>query len=206
MTVGDEAVPVKGRLCAVPPAPVRPVPDSADPNRHSMIRMLEKKWINGTALKYHFMQGPDFAGPAKYQEVCRAAFDEWKGVGIGLSFQEVSEQQDADIRIAFVDGDGRCACQLSCLHVCGHLSVRVQTAGELPAAPNHSRLHTHIASEQHIRRRAYAFWLQHCLLDRFESIHSPAHLPSMPSQQLQGRAQKYATALPCSIAPCPLNT
>ena len=110
-----------GRLCAVPPAPVRPVPDNADPDRQQMIRRLEKKWMNGTVLKYHFMQGRKFAGPAKYHEVCRGAFDEWKGVGIGLSFQEVDKQEDADIRIAFAEEgpySGRSACHLNCMSAC----------------------------------------------------------------------------------------
>jgi hypothetical protein len=32
------------------------VPDNADPDRQQMIRRLEKKWMNGTVLKYHFMR------------------------------------------------------------------------------------------------------------------------------------------------------
>jgi len=51
-----------------------------DPNRLHLIRMLEKKWVNGTELKYYFFDrttdGPNGAwvGSDQQRSVVRAAW------------------------------------------------------------------------------------------------------------------------------------
>ena len=123
MTGDADPAPGVGRLCAVPPSPVRPVPAHADPNRKSLIRLLEKKWLNGTLLKYHFMRAPRLDGPDRYKDQVRKSFDAWKNLGIGLTFEEVDKLEDADIRIAFEERDeqnmrvGRCG-PATCLQLC----------------------------------------------------------------------------------------
>jgi hypothetical protein len=70
-------------------------------NRARAIRLIRAKWVNGTVLHYFFL-----AGPEPQKEAVRAAFQEWKDVGIGLEFREVSDRSEAEIRIAFDQADG----------------------------------------------------------------------------------------------------
>jgi Astacin (Peptidase family M12A) len=93
-------------LCKVPPTPVRPVPETSDPRRASLIRMLEKKWVNGSVIKYHFLKDPGVAGSAKFEDIVRKGWQTWKDQGIGLQFEEVADRQQSDCRIGFVQGDG----------------------------------------------------------------------------------------------------
>jgi Astacin (Peptidase family M12A) len=88
-------------LCAVPPAPVRPVPEDADPRRTSLIRAFEKKWVNGSIIKYHFMEDPGLVGSERDKDLVRKGWNTWKGVGIGLRFQECSDREQSDCRISF---------------------------------------------------------------------------------------------------------
>ncbi|MCI0747548.1 MAG: M12 family metallopeptidase [Verrucomicrobia subdivision 3 bacterium] len=63
--------------------------------------------MNGAVLHYHFMDDPaEWKGAEGQKQVVRKAFEAWKNVGIGLSFQEVQDRNDAEIRIGFQDGDG----------------------------------------------------------------------------------------------------
>lgn len=68
------------------------------PGRVRAIRLIRAKWVNGTVLHYHFLEGP----PAQRQAV-RDAFTEWKRLGIGLDFVEVSAPSEAEVRVAFAD-------------------------------------------------------------------------------------------------------
>lgn len=70
-------------------------------DRASAIRLLRAKWVNGTVLHYCFLEGP----PAQKQAV-RDAFAEWKGLGIGLEFTEVTDAGEAEVRITFDQNDG----------------------------------------------------------------------------------------------------
>jgi hypothetical protein len=89
-------------LCAQPaPAPVVLPPDLL-PEREFAIRLGAKKWVNGTVLHYYFL---DRVSPPKWKwveaqkQVVRRAFGVWKALGIGLSFVEVSDPTEAEIRI-----------------------------------------------------------------------------------------------------------
>lgn len=70
-------------------------------NRARAIRLIRAKWVNGTVLHYCFIDGPE-----PQREAVRAAFREWKDVGTGLQFVEVSDRSEAEVRIAFDQGDG----------------------------------------------------------------------------------------------------
>lgn len=87
--------------CDVRPQ-TRPVlrPDLS-PRRDRLIRLLRLKWVNGTVLHYCF-----FGAPAPQKEAVRKAFQEWKDLGIGLEFAEVADRSEAEIRIAFDQGEG----------------------------------------------------------------------------------------------------
>ncbi len=93
--------------CAVPEAPLRPVDANVDPFRLSLIRSIEKKWVNGTVLSYYFFDNPSrWRGADSQKDAVRAAFAEWKSHGIGLEFREVDDPQEAEIRIGFERGAG----------------------------------------------------------------------------------------------------
>ncbi len=103
--------PVK-RTCSLPKIELRPLPQDANPNRLRLIRQIEKKWVNGTVLKYYFFdeasdghQGA-WVGPQSQREAVRNAFKEWKDLGIGLDFREVSDRREAEVRIGFDQTDG----------------------------------------------------------------------------------------------------
>ena len=98
--------------CNLPKVEKRPLPDNLHPMRESLIRIVEKKWANGTVLHYYFFDkdsdGPNgrWVGPQAQQDVVRNAFAAWKELGIGLEFREVSIREEAEIRIGFDQGDG----------------------------------------------------------------------------------------------------
>ncbi|HEY6722531.1 MAG TPA: M12 family metallopeptidase [Polyangiaceae bacterium] len=93
--------------CRLPPVGERPLPAVIDPRRARLIRETEKKWVNGTELRYHFLAQPTAAaGPAPQRDAVRGAFATWKELGIGLTFKEVAQASEAEIRIAFDGNDG----------------------------------------------------------------------------------------------------
>lgn len=95
------------KACAVPEAPLRPIDEGVDPFRLSLIRSIEKKWVNGTVLNYYFFDSPTrWRGSEAQKDAVRAAFAEWKSHGIGLEFQETDDPQEAEIRIGFERGAG----------------------------------------------------------------------------------------------------
>lgn len=92
-------------FCNLPPVEPRKLDDNIDSNRESLIRYIEKKWVNHTVLHYFFMRTPSrLVGDAEQQQAVRDAFAEWKNLGIGLEFQEVQDFSDAEIRIGFEPG------------------------------------------------------------------------------------------------------
>ena len=94
-------------LCTVPPAPVRPLGPAVSDRRAGLIRIGEKKWVNGTVLHYHFLDEPArWRGADDQKDAVRAAFSEWKGLGLGLAFEEVHDAAEAEIRIGFDHASG----------------------------------------------------------------------------------------------------
>lgn len=97
---------VAKKCCCLPTVPERVLEAGIDPGRESLIRSIEKKWVNGTELKYYFFTEGDWGGSSSQQKVVKDAFRTWKNVGIGLSFKQVNQPDLADIRIGFKQGDG----------------------------------------------------------------------------------------------------
>lgn len=83
-------------VCEVPQVPVRELDPSLDPGRVELIRNIEKKWVNGTVLHYHFLEGHD-----RQQKAVRDAFKTWQDLRLGIQFVEVAVAADAEIRIGF---------------------------------------------------------------------------------------------------------
>jgi hypothetical protein len=103
--------------------PERVFAPEVHPDRARLIIITGNKWVNGTVLHYYFFdrdtdgetvilqngtqEWRPWATPSDAEKnVVREAFDAWKGLGIGLSFEEVDAREEAEIRIGFMRGDG----------------------------------------------------------------------------------------------------
>lgn len=94
-------------VCGLPPTAPRPLESPIDPRRARLIRNAEKKWVNGTVLHFGFLDSPaSIAGPDSQKQAVREAFQQWKGLGLGLEFKEVTDPGEAEIRIGFDPNDG----------------------------------------------------------------------------------------------------
>jgi Astacin (Peptidase family M12A) len=91
------------------PVPQLPPHVAADPRRAGAIILGHAKWANETVLHYCFFTRGHYTVPKKQAEAIRAAFAEWKAVGIGLQFQEVKKLSEAEVRIGFSLADGSSA-------------------------------------------------------------------------------------------------
>lgn len=98
-------------LCSTPPRikPQLPAVIASDPRRARAILSTRGKWLNGTVLHYGFFKTGHYAVPKKQADAVRAAFAEWKAVGIGLVFQEVTQLSEAEVRIGYSEADGSSA-------------------------------------------------------------------------------------------------
>jgi len=98
-------------FCRNLPRPVRPLPPAvmADPRRASAILSTSSKWVNGTVMHYCFFTSGHFAVPKKQADAVRNAWAEWKAIGIGLDFKEVSQLSEAEVRIGYSVADGSSA-------------------------------------------------------------------------------------------------
>ena len=78
--------------------------------RTRAIIVNDRKWVNGTTLRYAFFENqPGFAhlsGTEAKKKVFRDGVKAWTDLGIGLKFEEVQKRADAQLRIAFQDNDG----------------------------------------------------------------------------------------------------
>lgn len=98
--------------CNEPKGIERALPGDIDPRRASLIRIISKKWVNGTVLHYCFFDHTQHNSPNAWtgsdgdKDVVRDCFREWKALGIGLQFEEVQDPADAEIRIGFDLTDG----------------------------------------------------------------------------------------------------
>eukprot|EP00931_Biecheleriopsis_adriatica_P094229 TRINITY_DN67900_c0_g1_i1.p1 TRINITY_DN67900_c0_g1~~TRINITY_DN67900_c0_g1_i1.p1 ORF type:complete len:424 (+),score=67.12 TRINITY_DN67900_c0_g1_i1:55-1272(+) len=91
--------------CCLPEVPDRVFKADLDPQRVRAIRNVDKKWANGTVLRYYFFSSGPWQGPESQKQAMRQAFKVWQDVGIGIYFQEVTTI-DAEIRIGFEQGAG----------------------------------------------------------------------------------------------------
>jgi len=96
-------------LCSNLPRPAARLSPAvtADPRRAAAILAGRSKWVNGTVLRYCLFGGSSrYAVPKAQAGAIREAFRQWKAVGIGLDFQEVSQLREADVRIGYSTTDG----------------------------------------------------------------------------------------------------
>ncbi|PWG12770.1 hypothetical protein DF268_14905 [Streptomyces sp. V2] len=73
-------------------------------------------WVNGTVLHYCFFDSENagtggsrrvsWAGGEAQREVVRDCFREWQDLGIGVTFAEVADRSEAEVRIGFEESDG----------------------------------------------------------------------------------------------------
>lgn len=75
--------------------------DNVSMVRRKFILSSNKKWVNGTIIKYFFIDGSQ-----AQRNVVVQAFQQWKNLGIGLSFSQTNNIEEAIARIGFSIGDG----------------------------------------------------------------------------------------------------
>jgi len=111
-----------GGYCSAKPPERRDFGPQMPSDRMDAIFAHEKKWANGTKLRYYFFDKRtdgesrltasgtrkfiSWVGAEKQREVVRKAFATWAKTGMGLTFEEVKSREDAEIRIGFMAGDG----------------------------------------------------------------------------------------------------
>ncbi len=94
-------------FCELPLVKDRTLAPELAPGRAALIRYIEKKWVNGTIIKYHFLKGGlKWKVNEEQVEAVRDAFQEWKDLGIGLKFSEVDDPAQAQIRVGFSTTEG----------------------------------------------------------------------------------------------------
>jgi hypothetical protein len=97
------------QYCSAQPRPQRALPAevASDLGRSGAILRGAAKWVNHTVIHYAFFSGKgSWATPKRQADVIRAAFEQWKALGIGLEFVEVTDLDEAEVRIGFLQGDG----------------------------------------------------------------------------------------------------
>lgn len=94
------------RFCSLPQVPERTFGPEVSPLRARLIRYFDKKWVNGTKLRYYFFDSGPFSGGNDQKDLVREGFNIWDEVGIGISFEEVTNISEAEVRIGFLRGDG----------------------------------------------------------------------------------------------------
>lgn len=93
--------------CSQPEVQDRDLSHISDGHRLRLIHYLEKTWVNGTNLTFFFFKQPArWRGGDSQEQAVRDAFEEWKDLGLGLTFQEVDDAADATIKIGFDQSEG----------------------------------------------------------------------------------------------------
>lgn len=113
----------KVTYCIQPVLPERVFPPEVRPDRARAIVTNADKWVNGTVIHYYFFDRPTdgetvtfsngtrkfltYVSPTTAEmDIVRKGFKTWKDVGTGLSFVEVANREEAEVRIGFMRGDG----------------------------------------------------------------------------------------------------
>ncbi len=98
--------------CSMVEKPPRVFSPKVGTHRAAMIMVSDRKWINGTKLKYYFFKGSIDGSPASWKgspaqlNTVKQAFQTWKSLGIGLEFEETTDRNEAQVRIGFMASDG----------------------------------------------------------------------------------------------------
>ncbi|GJL82831.1 MAG: hypothetical protein DHS20C01_24650 [marine bacterium B5-7] len=102
-TASNSGIP---NFCVLPEVPERTFEADVSPFRASLIRFMAKKWVNGTKLRYYFFRNGTMGGAQNQINMVKQGFDVWMQLGIGISFEEVDDIGEAEIRVGFLQGDG----------------------------------------------------------------------------------------------------
>ena len=94
------------QFCSLPVLPKREFEAGVSLDRENAIILTGDKWVNGTNIHYFLFSDGFLGGASDERDVARQAFQVWKDLGIGLTFTEVSDIQDAELRIGFLRGNG----------------------------------------------------------------------------------------------------
>ncbi|MFJ3617246.1 M12 family metallopeptidase [Streptomyces iakyrus] len=111
------------RYCSLAQTPAPAFAPGLASERLSALASGRRMWVNGTVLHYWFFDGDSgasvipvpgrgmtrrvsWAGAEEQRDVVRAAFREWQDLGIGITFTEVGDRSEAELRIGFQAGDG----------------------------------------------------------------------------------------------------
>ncbi|MFJ3980646.1 beta-glucuronidase AbsR1 [Streptomyces fungicidicus] len=111
------------RHCSLPPQPAPAYPPGLAAERLGALAGGRRLWVNGTVLHYCFFDGETagseiavpgaartrwvpWGGAKEQQDVVRECFAEWRELGMGLTFTEVRDRTEAELRIGFQPGDG----------------------------------------------------------------------------------------------------
>lgn len=94
------------QFCGLPYVEERKFAANVSSEREELIRYSDKKWLNGTNLKYYLFDTPPLKGSRSNVEMVDEAFKIWTDVGIGITFEKVNDISEAEIRIGFLRGGG----------------------------------------------------------------------------------------------------
>jgi len=92
---------LKRKLCSQPKPLIQHFETGVSGSRMGYILTTNKKWINGTEIRFMFIEGAE-----SQKKVVRQAFQHWKQLGIGLTFKEVNSAEESLVRIGFDYLDG----------------------------------------------------------------------------------------------------
>ncbi|MFJ4466400.1 M12 family metallopeptidase [Streptomyces sp. NPDC089424] len=112
-----------GRYCSLAQASAPVFAPGLTAERLGALAGGHRMWVNGTVLHYYFFTGDadgsvipvpgtgetrrmSWGGAKEQQDVVRECLAEWQGLGIGLTFTEVEDRTEAELRIGFQPGDG----------------------------------------------------------------------------------------------------
>ncbi|MFE0516299.1 M12 family metallopeptidase [Streptomyces sp. NPDC058964] len=111
------------RYCSLPQQSAPSYAPGLAAERLSALLSGRQMWVNGTVLHYYFFDaGTDasvipvpgtgetrrvpWPGAEEQRDVVRECFREWRDLGIGVTFAEVTDRREAELRIGFQPGDG----------------------------------------------------------------------------------------------------
>ena len=100
-TAAEEADDQQYRFCCQPSVQPKDFGSASGP-RLSMLLVESNKWVNGTRLFYYFRDND--GGNDTQRQAVRDAFKEWEDLGISISFAEVTDPSEAQIKIGFAKG------------------------------------------------------------------------------------------------------
>ncbi|MFF3335612.1 M12 family metallopeptidase [Streptomyces sp. NPDC002888] len=112
-----------GRYCSLAQQPAPAFAPGLAAERLGALIGGRPMWVNGTVLHYYFFDGDtddsvipvpgtgevrrvSWVGAKEQRDVVRECFKEWQDLGIGLTFAEVEDRSEAELRIGFQLGDG----------------------------------------------------------------------------------------------------